>query len=101
MLAVRDATIFQQSSLWIRELCLRENSVLMLVSTVSRGKKRVDFARFFFFFASGAKIDWVDIRGTIEGSIDKFIARDYFFFSRVEQFCIPRFERNFNITMEH
>lgn len=55
----------------------------------------------FFFFASGAKIDWVDIRGMIEGSIDKFIARDYFFFSRVEQFCIPRFERNFNITMEH
>lgn len=37
-----------------------------------------------------------------EQSIDKFIAKDYFFsLSRVEQFCIPRFEFDFDITMEH
>lgn len=53
MLAARDTNIFQQSSLWIRELYLRENSVLVLVNT--RGKKRVNFAR--FFFATSAKID--------------------------------------------
>lgn len=37
-----------------------------------------------------------------EQSIDKFIAKDYFFsLSRVEQFCILRFEFDFDITMEH
>lgn len=57
----------------------------MLVSTVSRGKKReVGFARFFFFFfATGAKIDLrADLGSMIkERSVDRFIAKDYFFFS--------------------
>lgn len=99
MLAARDTNIFQQSSLWIRELCLRENSVFVLVNTVSRGKKRVDFARFFFLLLVQRLIEQSMIE---EQSIDKFIAKDYFFsLSRVEQFCIPRFEFDFDITMEH
>lgn len=64
--------------------------MLTLVSTLSRGKKQADFARFFFFFfsfVSGAKIDWRDVRGMVEGSVDEFIAKDYFSFS-VEQFRI-------------
>lgn len=92
MLVARDTNIFQQSSLWIRELCLRENSVL--VNTVSRGKKRVDFARFFLLL----------VQRLIEQSMieEQSIAKDYFFsLSRVEQFCIPRFEFDFDITMEH
>lgn len=96
MLAARDTNIFQQSSLWIRELCLRENSVLVLVNT--RGKKRVDFARFFLLLVQRL----IEQSMIEEQSIDKFIAKDYFFsLSRVEQFCIPRFEFNFDITMEH
>lgn len=96
MLAARDTNIFQQSSLWIRELCLRENSVL--VNTVSRGKKRVDFARFFLLLVQRL----IEQSMKEEQSIDKFIAKDYFFsLSRVEQFCIPRFEFDFDITMEH
>lgn len=98
MLAARDTNIFQQSSLWIRELCLRENSVLVLVNTVLRGKKRVDFARFFLLLVQRL----IEQSMIEEQSIDKFIAKDYFFsLSRVEQFCIPRFEFNFDITMEH
>lgn len=96
MLAARDTNIFQQSSLWIRELCLRENSVLVLVNT--RGKKRVDFARFFLLLVQRL----IEQSMIEEQSIDKFIAKDYFFsLSRVEQFCIPRFEFDFDITMEH
>lgn len=98
MLVARDTNIFQQSSLWIRELCLRENSVLVLVNTVLRGKKRVDFARFFLLLVQRL----IEQSMIEEQSIDKFIAKDYFFsLSRVEQFCIPRFEFNFDITMEH
>lgn len=98
MLAARDTNIFQQSSLWIRELCLRENSVLVLVNTVLRGKKRVDFARFFLLLVQRL----FEQSMIEEQSIDKFIAKDYFFsLSRVEQFCIPRFEFDFDITMEH
>lgn len=98
MLAARDTNIFQQSSLWIRELCLRENSVLVLVNTVLRGKKRVDFARFFLLLVQRL----IEQSMIEEQSIDKFIAKDYFFsLSRVEQFCIPRFEFDFDITMEH
>lgn len=96
MLVARDTNIFQQSSLWIRELCLRENSVLVLVNT--RGKKRVDFARFFLLLVQRL----IEQSMIEEQSIDKFIAKDYFFsLSRVEQFCIPRFEFDFDITMEH
>lgn len=81
MLAARDTNIFQQSSLWIRELCLRENSVLVLVNTVSRGKKRVDFARFFLLLVQRL----IEQSMIEEQSIDKFIAKDYFFsLSRVE-----------------
>lgn len=98
MLAARDTNIFQQSSLWIRELCLRENSVLVLVNTVLRGKKRVDFARFFLLLVQRL----IEQSMIEEQSIDKFIAKDYFFsLSRVEQFCILRFEFDFDITMEH
>lgn len=79
MLAARDTNIFQQSSLWIRELCLRENSVLVLVNT--RGKKRVDFARFFLLLVQRL----IEQSMIEEQSIDKFIAKDYFFsLSRVE-----------------
>lgn len=42
---------------------------------------------FFFSFVSGAKIDWRDVRGMVEESVDEFIAKDYFSFS-VEQFRI-------------
>lgn len=69
------------SSLWIRELCL-QIACLLVQFHEERNERLALLVFFFFFFATGAKIDLrADLGSMIkERSVDRFIAKDYFFF---------------------
>lgn len=103
MLAARDATIFHLYG--FVNSAFEKIACLLVQFHEERNERLALLVFFFFFFATGAKIDLrADLGSMIEErSVDRFIAKDYFFFLfvKLKQFRIPRFEFDFHITMEH